>query len=62
MAAVAGLRALDQEAESRVDGCTVADVTFVAVAVRHPSAVVSRVQRQRDAELIAGAARPPLPP
>ncbi len=57
-----GYAALDQDAVSSVDGCTVADATFVAVAVRHPSAVVSPVQRQRDAELIAGAARPPLPP
>jgi hypothetical protein len=33
-----------------------AGVKFAAVAVRHPSAVLSREQRQRDAGLIAGAA------
>jgi len=55
-----GYAALDQRRVSAVDGCTVADVTFVAVAVRHPSAVLSRAQRQRDAELIAVAGRPPL--
>ena len=53
--------ALDQRGVSTVDGCTVADVTFVAVAIRHPSAVLSRVQRQRDAEFIADAAGPPPP-
>ncbi|MDQ1359609.1 MAG: hypothetical protein QOG44_3982, partial [Acidimicrobiaceae bacterium] len=53
-----GYAALDQRAVSGVGGCMVADVTFKAVAVRHPSAVLSRVQRQRDAELIAGAAGP----
>jgi hypothetical protein len=56
-----GYAALDQRAVSTVDGCTVADVTFGAVAVRHPSAVLSRMQRQRDAELIADAASPPPP-
>jgi hypothetical protein len=40
-----GYAALDQRGVSSVDGCTVADVTFVAIAVRHPSAVLSRVQR-----------------
>jgi hypothetical protein len=56
-----GFAALDQRAVSSVDGCMVADVTFGAVAVRHPSAVLSRMQRQRDAELIADAAGPPPP-
>jgi uracil-DNA glycosylase len=36
--------------------CAVQGVDFNAVAVRHPSAVVSIVQRQEEAELVAEAA------
>jgi hypothetical protein len=38
-----------------VDRCSAAGVTFVAVAVRHPSAVLSRADRERDAGRIAAA-------
>lgn len=56
-----GYASLDQRAARRVDACMVADVDFTAVAVRHPSAVVSADDRRRDAGLIdrAAAALPP---
>lgn len=51
-----GYAALDRSGSRRLDHCLVADVEFTAVAVRHPSAAVSRPNRQRDAELIDRAA------
>jgi len=51
-----GYTDLDCRAGRRVDRCTVAHVDFTAVAVRHPSAVVSRLDRRQDAELIERAA------
>ncbi len=51
-----GYAALDRRAARRLDHCAVTDVEFTAVAVRHPSAVVSRHDRQRDAQLVERAA------
>lgn len=51
-----GFSTLDRQGSRRLDHCVVAGVEFAAVAVQHPSAVVSRLNRQRDAELIERAA------
>jgi hypothetical protein len=52
-----GYAALERHAGRRVDGCTIARVGFTAVAVRHPSAVVSRHERHRDTALVESAAQ-----
>jgi len=50
---------LDRRADRALTDCAVTGVDFVALAVHHPSAVVSAIERKRDAELIALAARGP---
>lgn len=51
---------LDRRAARLVKGCTVGAVAFTAVAVHHPSAVVSGPERQRDTDLIAQASNDPV--
>lgn len=51
-----GYAALDQRGGQSVDDCSVAGVTFVAVAVRHPSAVLAWAEWDGDAALLARAA------
>ncbi len=53
-----GYITLDHRGARRVDGCKVAHAEFNIVAVRHPSAVLSRRDRQADAELIERAGGP----
>jgi len=50
---------LDRRAARAVHGCAVSGVDFTAVAVHHPSAVLSGHERDRDAELIRFAAEVP---
>lgn len=51
-----GYAALGERAAASVRRCFVDDVEFIAVAVRHQSAVVSSEERRRDTDLIARAA------
>ncbi len=52
-----GYNELDRRMARTVDGCKVGGVDFTSLAVHHPSAVVASRERQRDAGLIAIAAR-----
>ncbi len=50
-----GYTTLHGREQASVPGCDVGAAEFVAVAVRHPSAVVSTKDRQSDAELLRSA-------
>lgn len=51
-----GYESLRAGGKVSVRDCAVADAEFVAVAVRHPAAVISSEERDRDAAFVAAAA------
>jgi hypothetical protein len=51
-----GYRTLRRLERQSITGCRVGGVTFIAVAVRHPSAVLSKVDREHDVALVTEAA------
>ena len=53
-----GFPQLARTGRERVDRCRLGGAEFVAVAVAHPSARVSSLERQRQADLISAAATP----
>ncbi|TML07481.1 MAG: hypothetical protein E6G39_19655 [Actinobacteria bacterium] len=56
-----GYTALRSSGGQTVANCRLDDVEFAAVAVRHPSAVISNTQRQADTALVTAAASAPRP-
>ena len=50
-----GFDAMQDSSDQVVVGCEMNDTTLTAVAVRHPSAVLNRDARQRDAAAITAA-------